>query len=736
MKKMRFPQKTIIYFLPQPEQIVTIITLQALFKGVVRNLDQSIEGGLQVGALFLYTVRRGGTAGKKFVFLAGVAVGEEVGFVEGGVLGHKAVAVESDGRIAGIGPQGKARKCGDADVGLNRVVDAELNCVGPQQVMSHENVGYGKARQFKHRRGDVDLGRRGGIAGGVQAFAVNHEGYPAHIGKSTAVHGRDTIFAQGESVVRHDNHVGILVPFLVFYRADEPGQLPVGIAHGHVDPLLQGAILFFIGHARRKVEGVMVGAGHEGGQEGLSALGQRVANVFDGVVHEGGVVFSLAVVMLLRIPLGHPDAQIVPGGIGGRHVVGTVTVLGQYRDKARERHVGKVGGLCQAGMMRDANVGRKHAAGSGNAAGVHAHPHVGMCRQGIHKGRRRRLDLRVHVTRVETPLGFHQHQNEIGPHFPLGCQFFALEQGLGRFAVKGQVVAGIAIYKLPKGIPFHLLPQILVGHTVICQVRFGKTLYRLGFEQVPINQRYHRSKLCHAGVACPDKVNEQVGDDVEHQHGDDGFFHVEVAFAGTVCADSARAIPLAEQAVQAVGRRQHQQEHHELQVRHRQIVGHVVVEHDDGRSVLVGIHQPEGQVPAQETLGLVVQKGEQQDCAMKNGIEDSGDFCNFLTNCSFRVRFDFGYKKCDQRSQGNKHHQGVHNPHEVDADRMKDEPVRLRDKGETVGVAAKQQQDPQDDVDHPHRQGYQDKLLKGGESASQFLENATQQLHTEPSSTI
>lgn len=377
---------------------MTIITLQSLFKAVVRNLDQSIEGGLQVGALFLYTVRRGGTACKEFVFLAGVAIGKEVGFVEGGVLGHKAVAVETDGGIAGVGPQGKARKRGGAgvdlnciravNVGLSRVIDAGLdgvsgvglNRAASQQIMAHKNVRHGKARQFKHRRGNIDLGRRGSIAGRIQPFPVNHEGNPAHIGKSAAVHGRDTVFTQRESVVRHDNHVGILIPFLVFYRANEPGQLPVGIAYGHIDAFLQGAVLFFVGHARRKVEGVMVGAGHEGGQEGLSALGQRVANVFDGVVHEGGVVFTFAVVMLLRVPLGHPDAQIVPGGVGGRHVMGAVTVFGQYRDKAGERHVGKVGGLRQAGMMRDANVGGKHATGSGHAAGMHAHPHVGMRR--------------------------------------------------------------------------------------------------------------------------------------------------------------------------------------------------------------------------------------------------------------------------------------------------------------------------------------------------------------------
>lgn len=715
---------------------MTIITLQALFQAVVRNLDQSIEGGLQVGALFLRTVRRGGTAGKKFMFLAGVAVGEEIGFVEGGVLGHKAVAVETDGGIAGVGPQGKAQLNRAVNVGLSRITRDGMNGAASQQVVSHKNVGYGKARQFKHRRGNVDLGRRGGIAGSVQPFPVNKEGYPAHIGKSAAVHGRNAVFTQRESVVRHDNHIGVLIPFLVFYRADEPGQLPVGITHGHVDAFLQRAVLFFVGHACRKVKGVMVGAGHEGGQEGLSALGQRVTHIFDGVVHKGGVVFTLAVVMLLRVPLGHPDAQIVPGGIGGRHVMGAVAVLGQYGDKAGERHMGKVGGLCQAGMVRDADVGGKHAAGSGNAASMHAQPHVGMCRQGIHKRRWRRLDLRVHVTRVETPLGFHEDQNEVGPHFPLGCQFFALEQGLGRHAVKGQVVARVAIHKLPRRIPFHLLPQVLVGHAVGGKIRFGKSLCRLGFEQVPINQRYHRTELCHAGVTGPDKVNEQVGGDVEHQHGDDGLFHVETVFAGTVGSVCAGAVPLAEQTVQAVGRRQHQQEHHELQVRHGQIVGHVVIEHDDGRSVLVRVHQPEGQVPAQKTLGFVVQKGEQQDCAVKYGIKDSGDFRNLLADCGFRVRFDFGYKKCDQRSQDDKHHQSIHNPHEVDADRMKDEPVRLTYEGESVGVAAEQQQDPQDNVDHPHRQGYQDKLLKGGASASQFFENTTQQLHTEPSSTI
>ena len=122
----------------------------------------------------------------------------------------------------------------------------------------------------------------------------------------------------------------------------------------------------------------------------------------------------------------------------------------------------KVRGLRQAGVVRDADMGRKHAARSGHAASMHAHPHPGMSRQGIHKGRRRRLYLRVHIARVVAPLGFHEYQNKVGFLFPLGRKSFALQQGLRGHAVKGQMVARVTVHELPQRIAFDFLPKVLV----------------------------------------------------------------------------------------------------------------------------------------------------------------------------------------------------------------------------------------------------------------------------------
>ena len=99
---------------------------------------------------------------------------------------------------------------------------------------------------------------------------MNHEGNPTHVRKSAAIHGRDTVFPQGESMVRHHDYVGILIPLLVFYSPNKPRQLPVSIIHGDVDTFLQRPILLLVGHARRKIEGIMVGTGHEGGKEGFA----------------------------------------------------------------------------------------------------------------------------------------------------------------------------------------------------------------------------------------------------------------------------------------------------------------------------------------------------------------------------------------------------------------------------------------------------------------------------------
>ena len=72
-------------------------------------------------------------------------------------------------------------------------------------------------------------------------------------------------------------------------------------------------------------------------------------------------------------------------------------------------------------------------------------------------------------------------------------------------------------------------------------------------------------------------------------------------------------------------------------------------------------------------------------------------------------------KERRQHTQNQEHHQGIHNPHEVYADRMENEPVWLANKGESVGVATEQQQHPQNDMGYPYRKGYQDKILEMGE---------------------
>ena len=141
-------------------------------------------------------------------------------------------------------------------------------------------------------------------------------------------------------MVCHNNHVGILIPFLVFNSVNESCNLPVGIIHGHVDAFLQRAVLFFVGHASGKVERIVVRTRHECGKEGLAFFRKRVAHIFNGVIYEGGIIFAFAVVMLCGVPLGHPNAQIIPGRVGGRHVMRAVAVFCQNLHKAWNGNVG------------------------------------------------------------------------------------------------------------------------------------------------------------------------------------------------------------------------------------------------------------------------------------------------------------------------------------------------------------------------------------------------------------
>ena len=100
----------------------------------------------------------------------------------------------------------------------------------------------------------------------------------------------------------------------------------------------------------------MVGTCHEGREEGFAFFCESVADVFDGVVHEGGVVFAVAVVVLRGVPLCHPYAQVIPGGVRCRHVMRAVAVFGENRNKARYGYVRKVGGLLKTGMVGKADM--------------------------------------------------------------------------------------------------------------------------------------------------------------------------------------------------------------------------------------------------------------------------------------------------------------------------------------------------------------------------------------------
>ena len=73
-------------------------------------------------------------------------------------------------------------------------------------------------------------------------------------------------------------------------------------------------------------------------------------------------------------------------------------------------------------------------------------------------------------------------------------------------------------------------------------------------------------------------------------------------------------------------------------------------------------------------------------------------------------------------AQNQEYHEGVHNPHEVDAHRMENEPVRLRDEREAVGVAAEQEQYAQNDVRDPCCKRNQHEVLQGGDTSPNFLQ--------------
>ena len=225
-----------------------------------------------------------------------------------------------------------------------------------QQVVPHKDIRNGETGEFEYGGSNVDLCCCSRIAYSVKSLSVNKERNPAHVRKSAAIHRGNTVFTQRESVIGHDNHIGVLVPVLVFDRMEESGDLPVGIIHRHVDAFLQRSVLLFVGHTRGKVERVVVGTRHEGCKEGLAFFRKRIAHIFNRIVDEGGIVFAFAVVMLFGVPLGHPNAQIVPGGVGGRHVMRAVAVFGQYLHKARNGNMSQIGCLSQARMVRNADV--------------------------------------------------------------------------------------------------------------------------------------------------------------------------------------------------------------------------------------------------------------------------------------------------------------------------------------------------------------------------------------------
>ena len=225
--------------------------------------------------------------------------------------------------------------------------------------------------------------------------------------------------------------------------------------------------------------------------------------------------------------------------------------------------------------------------------------------------------MRVHVARVATALRFHEHQDKVGLHFALSLELLAVQETFARYAVQRESVAFLGVGELPVGIAFDFLPQVLVCGAVSFEVGICKANGFLCNEQVVINQRYDRTELCHAGVTSPDKVNEQVRGDVEYEHRNDGFLYIETVV---------RAVPFAKQLVNTVSQREHEREHHKLQVRNRKVIRYIVIKDDNRRSILVSVYKSKSQVPAQESLRFVVQKRQEQNRGVENGIENGGGF--------------------------------------------------------------------------------------------------------------
>jgi len=103
---------------------------------------------------------------------------------------------------------------------------------------------------------------------------------------------------------------------------------------------------------------------------------------------------------------------------------------------------------------------------------------------------------------------------------------------------------------------------------------------------------------------------------------------------------------------------------------------------------------------AQESLHLVVEERERQEDSLEHGVNlDEGvdNAYGFLRYVAYDCR------DCKE------YHERIADPHEVDAHGMENEPVRLGDERESVGVVAEEQQQAQQDVSAPCGKRYQDK---------------------------
>ncbi len=141
------------------------------------------------------------------------------------------------------------------------------------------------------------------------------------------------------------------------------------------------------------------------------------------------IVFAVSVVMFGVIPFRHPDAEVVPGRVGGGKVMGDVSRILEDRCEARKLHMGEVGRFGKPRMVGNAGVRRKDAACRGKPASVHALKGSGVGRERIQEWSGRRF-AGIQIAYVQSAVGFEEDDDEVRLFLALCGKLFAFEKFL------------------------------------------------------------------------------------------------------------------------------------------------------------------------------------------------------------------------------------------------------------------------------------------------------------------